>query len=65
MGTSMAINLQQYLSSLSPDDPFAPNLHVYNRTQSKTDKLVSQGATLAPSISGNIVSQYGPAMHSK
>lgn len=52
MGTSMATNLLQFLSHVSPEDPFEPRLYVYNRTQSKADKLVSQGATLAPTISG-------------
>ncbi|CAL8467100.1 g6636 [Coccomyxa elongata] len=51
MGTSMATNLLQFLSQVSPEDPFEPRLHVYNRTQSKADKLVSQGATQAPTIS--------------
>ncbi|EIE26757.1 3-hydroxyisobutyrate dehydrogenase family protein [Coccomyxa subellipsoidea C-169] len=50
MGTSMATNLLEFLSKLSPDDPFERQLHVHNRTQSKTDKLVSQGAVLAPSV---------------
>ncbi|KAK9916515.1 hypothetical protein WJX75_003594 [Coccomyxa subellipsoidea] len=50
MGTSMATNLLDFLCKASPEDPFEPKLHVYNRTQSKADKLVSQGALLAPSV---------------
>lgn len=59
MGMSMATNLLQFLSQVSAEERFEPMLHVYNRTQSKADKLVSQGAILAPSISGKL-----PAMHS-
>ena len=54
MGTSMATNLLDFLSEASPEDPFEPKLHVYNRTQSKADKLVSQGALLAPSVAGTV-----------
>lgn len=53
MGTSMATNLLQFLSQVSPEDPFESKLHVYNRTPLKADKLVSQGATLAPTIAGH------------
>ena len=56
MGTSMATNLLDFLSKASPEDPFEPKLHVYNRTQSKVDKLVSQGALLAPSVAGTVPS---------
>ena len=55
MGFAMATNLQQFLGKLKPDDAFAPSLHVWNRTLSKADALVEQGATKASSIEGMVV----------
>jgi 3-hydroxyisobutyrate dehydrogenase-like beta-hydroxyacid dehydrogenase len=52
MGLSMATNLQGFLKDLPLDAPFHRSLYVYNRTQSKADILVSEGATLAPQIAG-------------
>ena len=52
MGLAMAGNLQQYLSKMKPGDPFAPSLHVWNRTLSKADALVESGATKALSVEG-------------
>lgn len=52
MGLPMAGNLQQYLTKQFHDGAFAPSLFVHNRTLSKADALVEQGATKADSIEG-------------
>lgn len=52
MGLNMAKNLQKYLGSLHTEAPFHTSLYVHNRTQSKADPLIKEGATLAPSVAG-------------
>ena len=51
MGLAMATNLQEYLSKRQTDGTYNSSLLVWNRTQSKAQPLVQQGASLAPSIS--------------
>ena len=51
MGLAMATNLQEYLSKKHKDGTYSSSLLVWNRTQSKAQPLVQQGASLAPSIS--------------
>ena len=51
MGLAMATNLQEYLSKKQKDGTYNSSLLVWNRTQSKAQPLVQQGASLAPSIS--------------
>lgn len=52
MGLAMARNLQQFLEKEGSSSSYDPSLHVWNRTQSKARPLLDQGASLAPTISG-------------
>ena len=52
MGLAMARNLQQFLEKDGSDSSYNASLHVWNRTQSKAQPLLDQGATLAANISG-------------
>lgn len=52
MGLAMARNLQEYLEKEKNSGMYDASLHVWNRTQSKAQALLDQGASLAPSIPG-------------
>ena len=52
MGLAMARNLQDFLEKEKSSGAYDPSLRVWNRTQSKAQLLLDQGASLAPSISG-------------
>ncbi len=52
MGLAMARNLQDFLEKEKSSGSYDSSLRVWNRTQSKAQPLLDQGASLAPSISG-------------